>query len=90
MKIKALRTIVGDYGRILRDGEGTVDNEVGKKLVAKGYAVEVGGKADEKVDEKVEDVAVNAETETDAKPETEAAAEKPARKPRKAKADADE
>lgn len=40
MKIKALKTIVGSYGRIIRDGYGEVDAETGKKLITKGYAVE--------------------------------------------------
>ena len=41
MKIKALRTIVGEYGRIVRNSEAEVQDEIGKQLVAKGYAEEV-------------------------------------------------
>lgn len=68
MKIKALRTIVGDYGRIIRDDEGDVDTEVGKKLIAKGYAVEAGD-------------ATAAEAKTEAKAEEhEAKTERPKRK----------
>lgn len=38
MKIKALRTIFGEYGQIVRNEVGEVSNETGRQLIAKGYA----------------------------------------------------
>lgn len=50
MKIKALRTVRGDYGLLLRGHEEDIDDPTAKKLVAAGYAEEVPAK-DSKITE---------------------------------------
>jgi len=61
MRVRALKTIRGDYGLIARGAEGEVADATAKKLIALGYVVAVGGKpaavtADEKpADDKPDD-----------------------------------
>jgi len=46
MRVKALKTIVGDYGRLARGAEDDIDDVIAKKLIKAGYVTEVTGESD--------------------------------------------
>lgn len=54
MKIKALRTIIGKYGKLIEGQEANISDSVATELIAAGLVEQVGDSDGENVDEAIE------------------------------------